>query len=151
MKPIVNRAVPTETDDGAADRLRQQLALDADCSREEILIAATQRVAELEEHIRQRQAEDRVSAAVAQGKLITAQHDWAVQLCLRDESLFDEWLRTAAVVVPPGRLEALSAGRPAVRTSSIAASARAEYRAHPELGLLTTEEAYAADAVRRTT
>lgn len=148
MKPIVNREDSPETDESVADRLRRQLALDAGCGDEEVLVAATQRVAELEEQIRVRQAEDRVEAAVTEGKLTPAQQAWAVRLCLRDESLFDEWLGTAAVVVQPGRLAPPAATQAVPNAASITARARAEYRAHPEVAALTSEEAYIADALR---
>ncbi len=150
MKPIVNRESAEELEDGASDRLRRQLALDSASSDDEVLVAATQRVAQLEEQIRLRQAEDRVASATAAGKLTSAQRDWAVRLCLRDGSLFDEWLRTATVVVRPGRLGLPDAGVTGASTSALAASARAEYRAHPELMALTSEEAYLAEAMRST-
>lgn len=132
----------------AAERLRRRLELDPACSDEEVLVAAAQRVVELEEQSRLRQAEDRVAAAMAQGKLTPAQRPWAVRLCLRDELLFDEWLSTAAVVVQPGRSQPPGGQSADTRATAIAARARAEYRADPTLAALTSEEAYVADALR---
>ena len=84
------------------------------------------------------------------GKLTAAQRSWAVRLCLGDEKLFDEWVSTAAVVVQPGRSQPPGGQSADGRAASIAARARAEYRAHPALASLTSEEAYVADAQRVT-
>ena len=71
--------------------------------------AYLKRLAVLEEENRQRRAADRVAAAMAAGKLTPAQQSWASRLCLSDESLFDEYVGTAPVVVQTGRLEAPAA------------------------------------------
>ncbi len=149
MRPIVNRDTATDQGVTAAERLRHQLSLGADCGEDEVLLAASRRVVELESQIRLRRAEDRVAEAMAAGKLMPAQRNWATRLCLRDELLFDEWLATAAVVVPPGRLAPPSTSPGKAPSTSMAASARAEYRAHPELAALTSEEAFVADALRQ--
>ena len=151
MQPIVNRDVSADAPQEGAGHLRQRLALDPATSDAEVLVAATRRVAQLEEEIRLQRVEERVRAAMADGKLTTAQRSWAVKLCLHDETLFDEWLATAAVVVQPGRLEPPGRRDSMPRTASIAAGARAEYRANPELAAVTSEEAYVADALRQTT
>ncbi|MCP4250008.1 MAG: hypothetical protein GY778_23450 [bacterium] len=163
MKPIVNRddACEGEADNveaaagelEATGKLRQQLALEPECSERELLVAAARRLDSLETERRHRQATDRVSAALAQGRLVPSQRDWAVKLCLRDEALFDEYVLTAPAVVTTGRLEApeevtVAAGAPGAAV--LAARARAEFRAHPELAGLTSEEAYVAQAVRAT-
>lgn len=171
MKPIVNRkdvdpvpAGPTLQSAGeqagpagvgirqnaeqAGEQLRRQLALDAGCGDPELLVAATHRLAALEEESRQRRAEDRVAAAMGAGRLTAAQRGWALKLCLGDEALFDEYVSTAPVVVQPGRLEAPGVAEGPAGEAAIAARARAEYRAHPELAALTSEGAYVAEALR---
>ncbi|HUU84623.1 MAG TPA: phage protease [Phycisphaerae bacterium] len=149
MEAIVARADgPTDGDD-AVGVLRQRLALEADCSDRDVLVAATRRLTVLEEESRQREADQRVASAAAVGKLAPAQHQWAQQLCLRDEALFDEWLRTAPVVVQVGRLDPPETANLPPSQATSAARARAEYRANPELAALTSEEAYVADAIQR--
>jgi len=82
--------------------------------------------------------------------LVEAQRRWAEELVLRDEESFDEWLRTAPVVVASGRLSApaTNGNGPGARRSAIAAKARAEFNAHPLISRLTSEEAFVADAMR---
>jgi hypothetical protein len=128
--------------------LRRQLALDAERSDAEVLVVATRRLTMLEEEGRRRQAEDSVAAATADGKLAPAQRDWAIRLCLSDEPLFDEYVRTSPLVVRPGRLEAPPAAAGPAGAAAIATRARAEYRSHPALAALTSEEAYVAEALR---
>jgi phage I-like protein len=134
--------------DEAGGALRRQLALEAECSDSEVLVAATRRLAVLEDENRQRRAADRVAAAMAAGKLTPAQRNWASRLCLSDESLFDEYVGTAPVVVQTGRLEAPAASNGPGGEAAIATRARSEYRSHPELAALTSEEAYVAEALR---
>jgi len=149
MPAIVNRDGGPCRVERARERLCRSLALDTAASDEELLVAAGHRLALMEEESRLRRANDRVAIALREGKLTPNQHDWAVRLFLRDESLFDEWADTAPVVVQPGRLEppGPEAGPPDER--AVTARARAEYRAHPELAGLTSEEAYVAHALRQ--
>lgn len=149
MEAIVGREEEPADDGTAFDVLRRRLSLQADCPEEEVLVAATRRLTMLEEESQQRRADERVASAMTAGKLTAAQREWAQQLCLRDETLFDEWLRTAPVVVQTGRLDPPESAVLPSNQAALAAKARAEYRAHPELAALTSEEAYAADAVRR--
>ncbi len=147
MQPIVNRAEGGHGSDHEAAllALRARLDLDVAVPAPQIIAAACDRIAQLEEAARQRDAAARVDVAFQAGKITDAQRSWATELALRDARLFDQWLATAPVVVMPGRTEPpgpSSAGR------GDAAAARAEYRAHPELADLTSEEAYVADAVR---
>jgi phage I-like protein len=149
MEAIVGRQEEPADDCTAFDGLRRRLSLQLDCPEEEVLVAATRRLATLEEESRQRRADELVASAMAAGKLTAAQREWAQQLCLCDETLFDEWLRTAPVVVQAGRLDPPESAAPPSSQVALVAKAKAEYRAHPELATLTSEEAYAADAVRR--
>ena len=149
MQAITNRQEqPTGDEEDVRRELCRALSLDEGCSDHEVLAAASHRLAALESQGRLRRANDRVAEAVAQGKLTPAQRSWAVNLCLKDEALFDEWLGTAAVVVQPGRLEAPTPGGALPSEAALVASARAEYRAHPELAALTSEEAYVACMVK---
>lgn len=151
MEPIVNHVL---VDGGKADEdpltaLKSELGLAADAEPREVLVAAAQRLALLRRDARQRQVEERLREAMRAGKLVEAQRAWAEALVAREEGLFEEWLRTAPVVVspgasaPPGGVDASQRRRQAV-----AAMARSEFRANHVLSGLTTEEAYVADAVR---
>ncbi|MGB9623779.1 MAG: hypothetical protein ACPMAQ_02865, partial [Phycisphaerae bacterium] len=81
-----------------------------------------------------------------------AQREWAVALAMKDTAAFEAWEASAPVVVPVGRIDgapgdASDAGSDRERMI-IAAKARAEFRANPELERLTSEEAYVALAMR---
>jgi hypothetical protein len=90
-----------------------------------------------------------VEPAIRAGKLTEALRPWAVALALRDAELFDEWAKLAPVLIPPGRTDPPDRGARTHRTlHNLEAAARAEYHAHPALKLVTSEEAYVADAVR---
>ena len=83
------------------------------------------------------------------GKLVEAQRAWAEALVAREEELFEEWLRTAPVVVSPGASappDGVDASQR--RRQAVANTARSEFRGNHVLSGLTTEEAYVADAVR---
>jgi len=152
MQPIVNKHA---ADDGVdvetpLTALRSDLDLEPDANVEEVLLAASRRLNELAQHARRRHAEQRVSEALRGGRLVEAQRRWAEELVMRDEESFDEWLRTAPVVVLHGRLPPPASGEAGLngRRSMTAARARAEYRAHPLISRLTSEDAYVADAMR---
>ena len=84
------------------------------------------------------------------GKLVEAQRAWAEALVASEEDLFDEWLRTAPVIVQPGATVAPSGPNGTERRQhASAARARAEFRETPVLTSLTTEDAYVADAIRQ--
>ena len=72
-----------------------------------------------------------------------------VHLALRDTELFDEWLRTAPVVVPLGRTAPPGGGESVTARHQVASRARAEYRTLPALAALTSQEAYVSDALRQ--
>lgn len=151
MDPIVNRRIDDKglSVGTALQSLRECLALSAECNVDAVLVAASRRLDELDRDRAVRQAEDRVRQALRCGRLTEAQHDFAIQLALRDGDLFDQWLRASPVVVPMGRTTQPGMTQVSASPHSIAARARAEYRAHPELAALTSEEAYMADARRQ--
>ena len=151
MQPIVNQVdpPPDEPKDRPLTLLRAELDLAPEAAAAEVLLAASQRFAELRRQAQRRHVEDRIREAIQTGKLVEAQRTWAETLVAREEELFDEWLRTTPVVVargastPPGHGEGAEPGQ-----GAIAAKARAEFRAHRMLSGLTTEEAYVADTLR---
>lgn len=150
MKPIVNRVDHSADDEWPAmQSLRDRLGLaDAVCP-DDVLLAASDRLAHLEKDQQDRHVEQRLREAMSCGKLVGAQQAWAEALLRRDETLFDDWLGTCPVVVAPGRTVApKSASGGASREAVVAARARAEYRANLALSGITTEEAFVRDAVR---
>lgn len=154
MAPIVNRAAGSvdrleSRSHSAIDHLRGELNLSEESDPEEILMAASARIALLRECTQHQRSAERVMEAMHAGKLIPAQRGWAETLMARDERLFDEWLRTAPVVVPLGasRAPSLVDGRE-VRQQAAASRAKAEYRGSRLLAALTSEEAYVALAQR---
>jgi len=129
--------------------LRERLSLDESCGQEELLAAACARIEELEQAACRRAADDRVEAAFRAGRLTEAQRPWAAALALRSPDLFEEWARTAPVLVPAGRTEPPDRLVGSRRTPhALEAAARAEYHAHAELAAVTSEEAFVAQAVR---
>jgi len=153
MQPIVNRADAADNAANSADEpltvLRKELDLPSDADAEEVLVAAGRRLIELQRGMERRHAEERVREAMRAGKLVEAQRTWAETLVAREEDLFEEWFRTAPVVVKPGMSTPPHATDGVERKHHAAASqARAEFRTNRVLSGLTTEEAYVADAVR---
>lgn len=160
MRPIVNRlgdngAPPGRPEreevrmDEAMEQLRQRLGLDAACGAEAVMAAASERLAVLEDESRRREAESRVLAAMEAGKLAESQREWAVSLALRDAAAFEAWEASAPVIVCVGRMGEPGEGRAEAANERVVASrARAEFRLHPELALVTSEEAYVALALR---
>lgn len=134
MAPIVNREVVADSPN--VDELRD----DTDA-----LSAAREEIAELRGALARREAEDRVLVAMSAGKLAESQREWATDFALRLPDEFDAWLASAPVVVPCGRTAAPEIDAAASRERR----ARREFRNHPVLASLTSEEAYVADAVRR--
>lgn len=136
----------------AMERLRGQLGLEAGAEGEAVLLAASERLAALTETVRRGEAEAMALAAMRAGKLTEGQREWAIVLAMRDPEAFAAWERSAPVVVQTGRI---TEERPYTEDAErgravIAAKARAEFRAHPALAVLTSEEAYIAMAVRGT-
>jgi phage I-like protein len=154
MQPIVNRdEVPhddtPEDDNESLCVLRTELQLPAEVDRGEVLLAAGRRLVELRAVVNARRAEERIVEALRAGKLVAAQRPWAEALIARDESLFEEWIATAPVIVRPGATVAPHAGDGQERNHrAIAARARAEFRSNRLLSGLTSEEAYIANAIR---
>ncbi len=164
MSPIVNRAsvggddladgeAETHEEDGlmgsALDGLREELGLDASVEGEDVLVAASERLAALRADRRQREAKEKVTAAMKAGKLTSAQKGWATELILRDPETFDLWLSEAPVVVPLGRVVPPSSGEAGDRRrASVIVCAKQAYRDNELLAALTSEEAFVADALR---
>lgn len=144
MAPIVNQ-VRVGLDD-PIDALREQLGLDEDVDADEIVLAASARIRELDDRERLHRAEHRVGEAVRGGRLSSAQRSWATRLILKDETLFDDWLASAPSLVPLGRTT--PPDRSEDGAGAVVHRARSEFRSHPELAALTSEDAYVADAVR---
>lgn len=153
MTPIVNRATdgdPEANDATPLDRLRTELDLDESVPVETILVAASRRLVELERQAAEKHVARRIDDALRSGRLIDAQRAWAEQLILRDEALFDDWLRTAPVVVPLGATRPPKNLDTGARTTATQTRARSEFRANPLLARLTTEDAFVTDALRAT-
>ena len=133
----------------AVVELRSVLEVDESTADEVVLVAAVQRIRNLEGVEELRRAEECVSRAMSAGTLTSAQRDWALGLARRDPGAFAEWESSAPVVVPLGRMSVSVGvdGPPGQR--SVEMSARAEWRANRGfLERICTEEAYAASAVR---
>jgi phage I-like protein len=154
MTPIVNRADSGADDEALAGLepmvvLRSALALPGDAGVEDVLVAASRRLVEMREDAQRTHIDQRINEAVCAGKLVESQRAWAEALVAREESLFDEWFRTAPVVIPRGATTPPSASHgPERRTRAAEARARSEYRTNPLLGRLTSETAYVGNAVR---
>lgn len=159
MKAIVNSEVSRATDPGEGqssprslsaetEALRRRLGLGEDSDSREVLITAEARLASLADQSLRREAEERVVEAMRAGKLTQAQRPWALSLAMKDPESFEEWLRTAPVLVVPGRINP-PAGEDVAdqRRLAVIASARAEYRSQPELSLITSEQAWIRNAL----
>ncbi|QDV91717.1 Mu-like prophage I protein [Phycisphaerae bacterium RAS2] len=151
MQPVVNGGGGATAPGDAGERLRRLLVLDESATQDVVLIAAADRIAQLEDVEARRMAATLVAEASSSGKLAPAQRSWAFELALRDPEEFKKWADLAPVVVPMGRFATarVSAGPDVGRPSAIEAAARAEYLANrPFLERLCSEEAYVADRVR---
>lgn len=146
MTPIINADRSAVTWEEPIAALRREAGLGDEASTEEILIAASRRLAELEELHRRQRAEDRIAEALRSGRLVEAQRQWAEELICRDETLFDLFLRTAPVVIQPGRVQPPPKEFGHNSTEHHVRRARSEFQSHPFLQRLTTEEAYVAMA-----
>lgn len=152
MEPIVNSTGGLVDGDEVEPltALRRELALSDDADPEQVLLAASVRLADLHRESKRQHIEQRIVEALREGKLVEAQRTWAEALVAREEGLFDEWLRSAPVIVQPGRLGApRELHAPAQREQAVSARARAEFRSHAALSALTSEEAFVADALRQ--
>ena len=131
------------------EKLRKQLDLDQQGGARQVLVAASRRIAELEQREEDKGAETRVSEAMAAGKLTEAQLEWALKLALSDAQSFDDWSAAAPMVVSLGRTAAPSAGDSVAQTNQlVAARARSEYRCEAVLQALTSEDAFVQQAMR---
>lgn len=152
MQPIVNKAnleFSVDEEVNPLARLRAELNLGVNADAQEVLVAASKRLVDLERQTQQRHIDQRISEAMRAGKLVEAQRAWAEALVAKEEGLFDEWFRTAPVVIivgasqAPEGIEASYHHRHKVKTR-----ARSEFRSHPLLNALTSEEAFINDALR---
>lgn len=132
----------------AVEVLRLRLGLEEGADKDTIILTAERRLADLMAEANRREAEERVINATRAGKLIPVQREWAMALALTDPAGFDEWAATAPVVVSLGRTQPPAAASAGSNKTAIVASARAAYRAEPSLALLTSEEAWIAQAMR---
>lgn len=143
MEPIVNRC---ELDDDAAGRdvvaLREMLDLPTECSDVELLAAASRRLRAMSQELEDRRIGERLEHAVRSGRLSSANRDWARRLLVCDEALFDEWLSCSVPVVTLGRLATEPTGSEGQGDRVARSRARSEFRSHPELAAITSEEAY---------
>ena len=151
MAAIVNRT-PDDGGASSAERLAAlcaKLKVKADEDMETVLLAANDRLEALEAESRRRDAEALVAAVFAAGKLTEPQREWALVLAMHHRPLFDEWVRTAPVVIPTGRTAPPAVGA-AARTGeqALAQAARSEYQACKALHGITSEESYVAEALR---
>lgn len=143
MRPIVNRAEASLTG------LRVQLGLAADSQIETVLVAAEERISSLTREAAEREAGERIQAAMRSGRLVPAQREWALSLAMNDPAGFDAWLKTAPPIVVPGRTEPpISRAGSGRDREAIATSARAAFRSDPNLALLTSEEAWVQESLR---
>jgi len=152
MRPIVNSdgLDAAQIDDEPLTLLKTELDLPAEALPEQVLLAASQRLLDLQREAREQRVEERIREAMSAGKLVEAQRTWAEALVAREEDLFDEWLRTAPVIVEPGATAAPGESNGQERHQHIIATrARAEFRASPMLRTLTVEDAFVADAIRQ--
>ncbi len=139
MRPVVNSVE-------AWGRLREALGSATEGDETELVTMAAARIVGLESHLAERAADERVSAALACGKLVPAQREWALGLARRDPAGFDEWLRHAPVMLAAGRAVDSADGD---ADEAVARRARREYRAGGRaLGALCSEEAFVRDALR---
>src|SRR3990172_4561052 len=72
MQPIVNRADAADAADGPLTVLRNELHLPADAAAEEVLVAASRRLVDLQRDMERRHVEERVREAMRCGKLVEA-------------------------------------------------------------------------------
>ncbi|MBI1825873.1 MAG: hypothetical protein HY287_05880 [Planctomycetes bacterium] len=152
MAPIINRIeVKDESDAEAEPMMALRLALDLmpGANANEVLLAASAKLNALRAEAQEHRVAERIQEAMRSGKLVEAQRGWAEALVAKEEGLFDEWLRTAPVIVRPGLLASpQGTDRAPLRNSSLAARAKAEYRSDPFLSRLTSEDAYVSDFLR---
>ncbi len=145
----LNNVLEEESMVETLEKLRKQLDMDQQGGARQVLVAASQRIAELEQQEEAKGAEARVAEAMTAGKLTESQRDWALKLALSDAQSFDEWTAAAPVIVNLGRTAAPSASDPAEQTSRlVAARARSEYRCESVLQALTSEDAYVQQAMK---
>jgi len=144
MQPIVHRQSPAgDVEDlEPLAALRDELDMDDHSSVEQVLVAASQRLGEMQRAVHDRQIKQRVDQELSEGKLVEAQRGWAETLVAREEQLFDEWLASAPVLVTRGATVAPKSSTASAYGRGAEASARSEFRSNPFLARITTEDAY---------
>jgi len=140
-------------DEGGADEafevLRLRMGLSGSCGIEDVLVAAERKLAGLEREAAEAEAGRKVAAAAAAGKLTAGQRDWAFQLALKAPASFEAWAATAPPVVALGRTEGPARVACGGRDRAVViAAARASFQADATLKLLTSEQAWIAEALR---
>lgn len=147
--PAISSRIDAAGTGKAVEVLRMRLGLPGDCSVEQLLVSAEQRLAAMVHEAAGVAAERRVAAAVGAGKLTPAQHDWAMQLALKDPATFDAWAESAPQVVVLGQTRGPTGIAAGGRDrNAIAVAARAYYHSEPGLAALTSEDAWVAEALR---
>jgi phage I-like protein len=141
MVPITGSTPPEDAVDPLT-ALRARLALSADADAAEVLVAASSRLAALDDEASARRADELVREAICAGRLTEAQRGWAQRLVLRDAGLFEEFVRSAPAVMPIGMTVAPHRDGAEGLRRSAESRARAEYRSSPLLQSITSEEAY---------
>ena len=145
----LNNSVEDQSMLESLETLRKQLQLNGEEGARQVLIAAAQRITELEQRQEQKNAEEHVAEAMACGKLTEAQREWAMRLALKDPVSFEQWSRSAPVVICLGQTAGPGSLDRAGRREHVAASrARSEYQSDSLLQALTSEEAYVQLALR---
>jgi len=145
-----------------ADETQQQLvkvcsAIGVDSTLEsdainEALVALKQKADkadELAEQLANKEADDLIRQAKADGKLVEAQEDWARTLILSDRKSFDQWLAGAPVVRPQGKTESPEGSEGGSNRTTIINKAAREYAGHGEsITQVTSCKAFVNDALR---
>ncbi len=145
----LNNVVEDQSMLESLETLRKHLQLNGEEGARQVLIAAAQRITELEQHQELKNAEERVVEALACGKLTEAQREWAMRLALKDPASFEQWSRSAPVVICLGQTAGPGArDRAGNREHGVASRARSEYQSDSLLQALTSEEAYVQLALR---
>lgn len=95
-------------------------------------------------------AEQLVAAALAEGKLVPAQKDWATGLILKDRTAFEDWAKSAPIIAPPGKTTPPPAGTKAdASRGTIIASARKRFEEESKTTRMVGSERTFIDQVLR--
>ena len=129
--------------------LRGRLGLGSEAAAGQVLVAAAERIAELDRQAAQQQAEALVAGAAKAGKLAPAQHRWAMELATVDPECFRAWETCAPVLMVTGRTQPPAAGGSGGPSrAAVIAKAKAAWQAEPLLARVTDEAAWVALALK---